>query len=954
MKGGALNARRCVVAVLLAAIVIAASVPSAGAAEKTINVCGDATASINDWSGPPPDLFSNGWIHWRMDAFCPTMTLYSIPATRNFWYATWQFPANGPGRVKFTNVSFDIRGSDGTDGGAGNRVQGVKVCSSSDVCTPLIQPPGSDESQPLHHDLSVADGSLPADADRFQIVGSCTVTVGPVLPDSCSVGRELQVSNINLTFEDSTPPTVELAEPDPLDESLQLVVDGWNSGARSIWAQALDMESGVTQFEFKLNDARYLEWTGCQEPYVQMLVRLCTESALQRHTITGSHLDLRHGPNQLHIRAYDAAGNISSPRTVDFKYDKLRPIVSELRAVGANGIWQTSRNVNLAWTNTPDTTYEPGISPVVRARAVVYERLTPRATVDSGSTNIPGINTLGGITLPNQGLFRLRFNVWDEGGNTSDYYSVEVGVDDSVPGAPVLDALPLLGSNDLANGASVHWTAPPAVRSGTCGYAMSVNDESSADPGSLKQISADATSAPLPAGLSDGANFVHLRAISCAGVPGEIAHREFQVDAAAPLISLTDPPADGWYTNEKLLLASVPAEPGVQMSVTVDGTSDDWADGFERAVPLDEGEHDVVVRVRDAHGNESARAVHAKFDGYGPRSAFAAFDTAHPTLVRAAIHDSHAGVASAYLQYRALGETQWQGFGASLHLGDARKSVEIAESLPDTELADGFYELRVIAFDAAGHRAASYSRADGSPAMLALPLRSPATVRIGFPTPLKRKTCKTRKRGKCLKARNSSPGSILAQKLLGYGTTAPMHGVLLDPAGNPVGGTVVKIFESVSGAPRKLVGRQTTGPDGAFAFTPLAGPSRKVTVRFEGSDTVAPAEGEAKLLVRGKVRFRISRRADSRSPVDIFGRVSTLGANFPAGGRIKIQYLAGGEFRPFPVDVVVAVDGSFTARLKFPATRRAVRYRLRAVVPSPQSGWPYEESVSPVRKLVVG
>lgn len=937
--------------------------PRSDAAEQTVNVCADNLGGFWDWA-PDPSNPVGPEDAWRLSAACSgIVALSSVVPTGGGWSNWWRFPSDPDyGRLEFTGASFGLSGSDGSDGGAGNRSQGVAMCSAT-VCGQVIRPSGPDVLQPEFHEIAFGDGFVPDQSDQFRVIGSCEGVTGAPQPDSCEPGRPLYLWGLSLTFEDNELPVISTTDPGESPPAPPLVVDGWNGiGDHSISVNAQDAGAGVHHLQFMFNATkgqngwRFYKETGCGSfENFDPLPRPCPQSTDMSYVFgSSSSFSVVPGDNALDISAFDGAGNQSERPVIHFKLDRSLPVAANLTATTSfmNG-WQSDPVVNLTWSNGADAYETATNSPVNRAKAdvVKYGSFGSSSTKTVNGTNV---ESLDGLRLPSAGLWRIRLRLWDEAGNPSDYQEIQVGLDSTIPAAPGVAPLAKLGSTQLAAGARVEWTAPSAVPARVCGYAMSVDQSPAADPGTEIEYPGSAVSAPLPRALPDGANFVHLRAISCSGIPGQTANVLLQVDALAPDIALTMPPASGWYGSENPLIARVEGEPGMKLAVSVDDSPLSWTDAASATVLLTDGPHTVIVRAADVWGNQSQRTLNVRYDDSAPQAEFDLFDSSDPAIVRAVARDAGSGLSAALLEYRRVGEADWNAFGSPLYSsGVAQSALVVVQRFPDQSVADGVYDLRLIAFDAAGHRSLTTTRSDGSPATLKLPLRAPASIEVGFATMSSIRKCHGRGRARVCRTRRKT--AVRPRKTVAFGSTSVLRGALRDAAGDPIPGATLKLYESVLGGPRRLVGAIASNAAGAFRFTPRPGPSRQFTVRFDGSARLAPAEVDARLLTTGRVLFdRLASRAHGGSTVALRGRVIAPGTAIPPDLNIEFQYFARGSWQKFLVAGAVAdVNGGFTATLRFPVSSRRVAYRLRVRVPSPQTGWPYETGVSSVRKLVV-
>ncbi|MBI4897457.1 MAG: carboxypeptidase regulatory-like domain-containing protein [Actinobacteria bacterium] len=685
------------------------------------------------------------------------------------------------------------------------------------------------------------------------------------------------------------------------------------------------------------------------------LIRYCELSADVAFVFGSTAFGVQPGANVLNVSAFDAAGNQSAGTDIHFKLDRSLPVPAKLAETTSflNG-WQANPVVNLTWSNGQDSYETATNSPVVRATAwvVKYGNINAGSSVIKtvSGTNVEAIN---GLRLPSEGLWRIRFRVWDEAGNASDHHEVQVGVDYTVPGAPEITLPSTVGGAELAAGSKVEWTPPPLPPAGICGYAMAFDQSPAADPGTEIEYPARAAFGLMPRSLPHGENFAHLRAISCAGVPGEIVHAAFEVDSEGPEIRTTSPAASGWYDRENPLVAEISDEVGARLALAVDGGPSAWYEGSRVPISLEDGIHQITLLAEDARGNRTQRTLKAESDSSPPLAELDPIDWADPTLVIARVRDRGSGVAAVLFEYRRVGEADWRGFGTPTYASQNTSSLTVGLRFPDETLADGVYDLRVIAYDATGQRIVTGTRSDGSPATLTLPLRARANIQAGFATTIRERKCRSHGKGKrCRRIKNTT---VKPRLKVGFGASAVLQGTLRDSAGTAIDGAMLKVYESVLGGSRRLTATVSSDREGAFSLRLMAGPSRRVTIHFDGSETVAPVETEVKLLAEGKVVFdRYPARVRGGTLTTLGGRVFSPGVSIPQDLNVEFQYFARGSWQQLLVAGMVAdINGEFVAKVRFPVTRRSVVYRMRARVPSPQSGWPYEAGVSTAHTLVV-
>jgi hypothetical protein len=669
------------------------------------------------------------------------------------------------------------------------------------------------------------------------------------------------------------------------------------------------------------------------------------------------------GANSASIWAVDAAGNESNRISFTFKVDTAPPVIRDLKATTVNPLgWQSSKSVKLSWTNFGEELENATQSGVASVTLDIGPATGSASSHDLKTIASPGINSYDGLILPGNGLWKIAAKTKDNAGSNSLSQLVQVGVDSTVLAAPVVKPLPKVGAAQLAAGVNLSWSKPINVGdspSGICNYTMSVDHAPHSDPGSGGGIDASATGAKLPAFLESGANYLHLRAVNCAGVPGQIADVPFQVASVAPTIELSSPNQSGWFTTAHPLHATIvdPDDQGVELASTIDGIVGPDAAGPELDIPLDEGEHTVVVTGTDSVGNSSTRVTLARSDLAPPTVKFDAFDPAHPTRVGATVTDASSGVQDAQLQYRSATGGSWQMLGPFVRAsGGSQAKLELSANFPDTELDPGIYDLSLVTYDAAGLRTDEGKRIDGSPATLRLPLRSQPSLTANFVSEVATKKCKRT----TLKQKLCSTGKLLRKQVasqsttVDYGQTATVSGSLHDASGEPVANAPLDVFEDAIGSGRRKVDTISTNDVGKFSYATDQGPSRAISVRFGGTDTQLPDQASVDFLVRSQLTLSLNpRHVHGGSTVTFTGHLNAAGAAFPRSGKeIKFQQFRDGKWKLFPLEAVAGPDGNFRADYATGKVKSPLLFKLRAKAPG-ADGWAYEAGFSSAVNLEV-
>lgn len=357
------------------------------------------------------------------------------------------------------------------------------------------------------------------------------------------------------------------------------------------------------------------------------------------------------------------------------------------------------------------------------------------------------------------------------------------------------------------------------------------------------------------------------------------------------------------------------------------------------------GIYEIQVWLRDEAGNEapgSAVTVPLRFDDLAPGIAFAA-ETAPglPEVVRAGIADAHSGPAKGEIQYRRLGTDRWLELPTKLEPGEGAGTARLAARLP--ELAPGTYAFRAEAVDVAGNAATTTRRADGTE--MAVRVVAGAAV-AGKPAAAAIARAKTRVFARLRWGSRRGPSVTVP-----FGAAAILSGRLVNADGAGLSGRGLRVVSRPSrGAlARKRVAVVKTGSHGGFRLPLAAGPSRRITVSFQGDAGFDSSRRTALALrVQGGVILHAAPRSlRTGETVRFWGRVRARGAPVPRRGKlVAIQYfeLAARRWRPV-MFVRSDQSGRFRAQYRFRYVSGSARVRLRAVALA-EERWPYAPGAS--------
>ena len=816
-------------------------------------------------------------------------------------------------------------------------------------------------SDPTH---AIAERLATRDTDGFESVSwrarsgpAATALVArircePAVESFCaeSGSAKTMIRNLRLVLEDAAPPSLTYGGP--------LAAGGWHAGAQQIDVTAHDSGGGVRLIEVRVNGVQVAKttYTCALSAGIALRLQPCASERTASVVLDTLAAPFHEGPNDVLVCAEDYAGDDPNGacQSITVKVDNIPPDPPEnIRVAGGDG-WHRINDFDVSWDLPGQEEWEAPIDGgyyevVSRSGAEVLgpEFLAPernQSHVDQ-------------IQLPTQGEYRIRVWLRDKAGNSSQANATSTWLrfDDVPPGPPSLDpATGWISRDELAAPYVARWQAPSSIPvSGVSGYAVVVDRSATTNPCDAQGEpeycdGAEITNGPgelarAVSGLPEGSSWVHVAAVSGSGVrSSSVAHSELRVDLTDPETRIEGVPS-GWTRNPVTVVASAsdalsgmqpqPGDDGAPAtSIQVDGTARVANPGNEASVTISaDGDHLVRAWARDLAGNSASThpvLARARVDATAPRLAFAnSQDPSDPELIRAPVSDPLSGVAGGEIAYRRQGATQWTPLATELRQGELRAR------LPSDQLADGTYELRATALDAAGNEAETTSREDGAPMTLEVPLKIATTLRAGL-----------------------GPG---ARRLtIGYDRASRVAGRLVDPAGAPVAGQELTVSERFASGALDLEREHTitTGEDGTFRLGLLPGPNRRVTVSFDGTRRYsASASHDLRLLVHGSARFAATeRRIRAGHRFAFYGRVRHLGARLPDGGKlVELQVR-----RPEGWDTVrQAFRTRATGRWRFPFRfgdyyYRPTRFRFRLKVVR-EAGWPYRPVKTRGRRVIV-
>jgi hypothetical protein len=632
------------------------------------------------------------------------------------------------------------------------------------------------------------------------------------------------------------------------------------------------------------------------------------------------------------------------------------PPPMDLDVDGGEERWHPKRSFRILWSN-------PVTKPPIAA--VHYRVRDPSGTVVVGPVRLPwAANDVDGIEVPPQpAAYLAEVSLEDAAGQRSGFASATLRFDDRRPG----QTAPLMAPGWVGRAAfplAVRLSRPAQVPlSGIRGYAVSASSDPDRPPCAAAERCTEAETdlrggvegdAYAVSDLPEGTGYLRAVAVSGSGVASVAsAPLTLRVDKTYPTTTLRGAPA-GW-TKRPVELTATARDDGSGMlwdeggaqpftAISIDGATPVTAPGpVAKATIVAEGAHRVAYYARDLAGNvddgraengtvnPASRTALVRVDRTPPRVSFAnAQDREDPELIRARIVDPLSGPA---------GDRGWIGVRRR-GSGDPFAALttmpggagELLARWSSEAHPDGEYEFRAVGFDRAGNSAATRLRGDGSPMILANPLKERTTLRAVL----------------LGEARGDPPAT--SRLAVPFGRAAVVRGRLLAGA-RALGSRSVQVVERLGGAGEGTrVSTVVTAADGRFSLRLPPGPSREVSAAFAGDRALTKAASPAlSLAVRGEVRMRTSARSArvGGAPLLFAGRVSAAPGTIPVEGKVvELQFRLRGqpwtEFRTIRTDR----RGRFRYRYRFSDDdSRGVRFLFRAYAPA-QAGWPYEPSGS--------
>ncbi|MBM4249642.1 MAG: M6 family metalloprotease domain-containing protein [Euryarchaeota archaeon] len=377
---------------------------------------------------------------------------------------------------------------------------------------------------------------------------------------------------------------------------LRLVIDsgaaltGQRTVRLALWAR--DAVSGVSEMRLAQDGGEWSDW----EPFAES----------RELRLTGAD-----GTRTVRFQARDLAGNGAAPAGGSIVLDTAGPDIVSFGRPGGSA-FTADRRLTL------EVVASDALSRVVQARlggdGEVWGQWQPYGSLLD--YELPGTD----------GLKEVHVQTRDEAGNIGPAARLELRLDTTPPGKPVVSSSTHPGTDTWYNLAEAEfvWQAPPD-ESGIAGYAWIVTPERDDEPGYSVQLSGRSLRLPVP---GEGRWFFMVRAIDGAGNCGLPMEYSFRVDLEGPKPPRTDLPLDNWdfAPSDQVALSwsgAADALSGVkgylvQVDDDADYSSLEWEGVVDQTghvlPPLPEGSYHWRVKARDGAGNWGDHGTGSSFN----------------------------------------------------------------------------------------------------------------------------------------------------------------------------------------------------------------------------------------------------------------------------------------------------------------------------------------------------
>ncbi|MBI2690688.1 MAG: hypothetical protein HYX29_01895 [Solirubrobacterales bacterium] len=822
----------------------------------------------------------------------------------------------------------------------------------------------------------------------------------------------MAVSNAQATITDTIVPTVSTTL-----ANYAISQGNWLRGTVGVGASAADTGGGISSMAFvPLSDITQTVTTSPACNYANL--NPCATSRNWTGTFDTTNVD--DGTQSGRYTATDPGSNTAPTANFTFKVDNTKPTTPNTINPVTNGDdgWSSNNSFGATWTNgseVSETATQSGLSSVI---VDVYPNEPGHTnpapvTVPIGGTasGISATNSsISGVTVPETGRWAMRLQLVDRAGNVSDVgdgtggsadSDVSIGYDPNPPAAPQGQANGWISRDELAAGFNQEfsYTASPSSLAPVCGFAGAIDKSLNGTAGTSINVPGGGSvrSWQLPGTLDEDTHYVHLRAVSCAGIASPTTETvTAPVDRTDPVGTITGVENGKWYKNGQIAelratdalsgMAPAPTNEvlstkGAYLAYSINGTGPldvDAPRGDTTSIPITgEGQKELRFSPVDLAGNKAAAKV-ATFgiDATNPNGYIDRPDSARPTLLSAKLTDAPSGVSYAIFSVRPVGgsDADWIQLPTSLAgadgnvVGSAVSNGIATARFPDTTLGQGTYDVRVQAFDQAGNPLATQRYQDGSLARVENPMRAASGVSVKLFKALRE--CDKGKDGKmkcaikkCPTKKNAAKSKGICYKVLkgkvvlqggsttvtsAYNRGAIATGVLTDANGSALKNTDVVVTTTAKASGKNAeVGVATTDANGIWAIRVPAGVNRAVKATYEGTETRRPSTSTGTLNTQAKLKLKVSKkRAKTGQTITFSGKVTPYDATYPSGGKIvALQFFAAKKWRPAVGVGHTDQKGNFKLKYKFDGRKVRAKIIFRVVAPS-EDAWGHAFSAS--------
>lgn len=667
---------------------------------------------------------------------------------------------------------------------------------------------------------------------------------------------------------------------------------------------------------------------------------------------------LRDGAHTLRVRATDGAMNTTGDVTYPFSVDSVPParpadvVVSDLNEHG----WTAKPQSDVSWTTVGELAENATQSGLVRSE---YD-VDPVGTGVNPAVESSAVGQIGNLTFPADGRWEVWIRQVDRAGHRGAERGVVIGRDTDIPFPPTLSDLGWVSREQLIAGVRQTWQPPgdlSELESGICGYAVGFGEDF---PSPNINVAGAVAGILVPSFLPEGPNSVHVRTVSCSGLASETTSGQIRMDATLPTVTLDGVPTSLWsrspVTLELNAADALSGIDGIRHSID-DGPAMDLP-GASTSLEVGEGIHTVKVSAHDKAGNRSAEiAKTVQIDSRAPRVTFEPTAPTNPAHLRANISDATSGVADAHFEYSRVDaganedEHSWHPIEQVLNVAAGpSENGAMSAYLPDAELADGIYAVRVAGRDRAGNQISDDENGSSHELILRLPLRERPSLTAKIATYKTRCPSGSRRTGRaCGRRTFLNTLGARSPRLVRFGQRAVLVGELRRPNGEPIADAPLRVFERTKHGKHAFVaGDVITGGDGGYSFELPRSTSSNLSVHFGGSGQILPANATATLGVRAGAIMRIApRRLHVGERIRFSGTLLSGGAGLPSTGKkVEVEYLVDGKRRSVVATPKTDLKGRFRGQIR-PSSRirKPTKLVFRAFVDS-EDPWPFETGTS--------